>query len=1039
MFGLCAAAAPAEGFGTLPQPQLLTNLFQLRRCAEQEPAVAHSFRIVADVCDADCAAGVLALRDASGMEFIQLNLQGQEIKPGATVCLEANGYACKPKSFGLAGVPGMVVDNDGLHANTLKTGGTVLRAGINPIRVQWFNGIGNFNLSVEFEGPGLPRQPIPASALLRATVDSAKDKTNFSTGLDYRCYEGSWGRLPDFAKLQPARTGVATNFDLGVRTRNEHVALEFNGFINVPKAGAYTFYVASDDGSRLFAGEPSLKVFVLSNGPVPTVVEKVPATAAERNRRPWVTLEGTVNFAGIWSEGGELQMRVGKDDIRVAVFQNGDSMPNFPPQTKVRVSGIYEDVVTDDGTQIPGMLLVSSWQAVQAVPSSGIAATGDTGFFPGTTNSTLAIVSDIKALTPDQAKQRLPVSIRGVVTASLPSFRGAVVQDSTRGIFVSLQELKESESLQRGEFCEIGGVTDPGLFAPLIVAHRIDHLGTGRLPQPLHATWDQLMNGSLDTQYAEIEGAVITVDGQQIVMLTEGGKITLEINEFKPEVLAGYENARIRIRGCVFGPFNGDTRRLELGSLPVASATVQVLQAAPGVVFGAPQKSIGELSFYDPQTAPFRLLKVSGQVIYGKAGGYFLTDGTNGMHVTTRKPDHFAVGDKVDAVGFLELGGPVAELTEAVMRKTAAAPLPTPTLIAPDHLLRASHAGTLIQVRATLMNHWLERSESVLELQSGFLAFRARIDSGGHPAFLPPSGSRLELTGVYAPQGKGLADGNVSGFDLLLSSPAGVRILSTPPWWNLKRVLILAGILAALLCGVLVWNRELHRKVQERGRQLELEINNRQQAELKHAAEAERSRIARDLHDELGTGLTEVSLLASTGLGEFQGVEKKSDRFRVIADKARDLVSGLDVIVWAIDPKHNTLQSFTDYLESYTKELLAASDIVCRFRIPIECGTVTLAGTVRHSLLLAIKEALNNMMRHASAAEVELQVAQFDDHLEIVIADNGRGFDPVVIRRGHGLANLHDRLEALGGHCHVESQPGKGTTIKFIVPLPRSS
>jgi signal transduction histidine kinase len=252
-------------------------------------------------------------------------------------------------------------------------------------------------------------------------------------------------------------------------------------------------------------------------------------------------------------------------------------------------------------------------------------------------------------------------------------------------------------------------------------------------------------------------------------------------------------------------------------------------------------------------------------------------------------------------------------------------------------------------------------------------------------------------------------------------------------------VLVLVGLLAALLCAVLLWNKELQRKVQERGRQLEMEIRHRQQAELQHAAEAERSRIARDLHDELGAGLTEVSLLASAGLGEFQDAEKNSDRLRTVGEKARALVSGLDVIVWAVDPKHNSLQSFADYLESYTKELLSASGILCRFKIPIECGAVTLTGTARHSLLLAVKEALNNVIRHASATEVELQITQTENRLEIVIADNGCGFDGSTIRRGHGLVDLQERLKTLNGQCHIESQPGKRTIVKLIIPLPRDS
>jgi signal transduction histidine kinase len=1053
VFGLCAAAAAAEEPGSPPQPEWLTNLFQLRRCADQAPAVVHPFRIVADVLDADSASGVLVLRDLSGVEFIQLDLQGRAIEPGATVCLEGKGCGLKPKSFGLAVVPGMVVDNDGLHGMTVTSGTAFLHAGVNPITVQWFNRAGDFGLSVEYAGPGLPRQRIPSFFLSRANLDSATGATNLLAGLDYRCYEGSWGYLPDFGKLHPLKTGVATNFDLDVRTRNEYVGLKFNGFITIPRDGAYTFHVASDDGSRLFVGDSSLDVRVLSNVPPPAAIGKVPATAVERESRRWVTLEGTVDFVGVRNAGGELQIRVGNDEIRGDVFASGDFAPNFPPGAKVRVSGIYHDVITEDGSQVPGILLVSSWKDVRpALPASerrsanaisdGVTPKPSALDTASATNGipAIATAAEIKALPPDLANKQLPVSIRGVVTAILPAFlRGAVVQDSTKGIFISLQDMTDAKPLQRGEFCQIDGVTGPGMFAPVIVARRITHLGAGQLPQPLRATREQLINGSLDTQYAEIEGVVTAVHDQQIAMLTEGGKVTLNLSDFQSEDLAGYENALVRIRGCAFAFFNEQTHELDARSLRVMGGAVDVLQEAPRDLFDASQKSIGELLLYDPKAAPFRRLKVSGQIIHGRAGEYFLANGTNGMRVTTRNSDHFAIGELADAVGFPDLGGPIAELKEAVMRKTGHASLPAPTKLTPERQLLARYAGTLVEVDATLMNQWGEGPEYVLELQSGFLAFRARIDSRGQSIPLPPSGSRLELTGVYVPHGDRAGDGTVSGFELLLNSPAAIRVLATPPWWTLGRVLVLVGLLAALLCAVLLWNKELQRKVQARGRQLEMEIRHRQRAELQHAAEAERSRIARDLHDELGAGLTEVSLLASAGLGEFQDAEKNRDRLRTVGEKARALVSGLDVIVWAVDPKHNSLQSFADYLESYTKELLSASGILCRFKIPIECGAITLTGTARHSLLLAVKEALNNVIRHASATEVELQITQTENRLEIVIADNGCGFDGSTIRRGHGLVNLQERLKTLNGQCHIESQPGKGTIVKLIIPLSRDS
>ena len=1039
--------APAEESAP-PLPELVTNLFQLRRVAELETRVVHPFRIVADVMDVDVARRLLALRDASGMEFIQVDadFSNQNLESGATVYLEGKGSILKHKNFGLVMVPGMVVENDGLHASLVQSGTVVLPAGTNPIALQWFNRYWQLGLNVEYEGPDLPRQRIPSSAFSRAVVAGTAGRTNFAAGLDYRCYEGEWEALPDFGKYQPARIGIATNLDAQVRTRDDCVGLEFNGFITIPRAGAYTFHLTSDDGSRLFVGNGSVDLRVSDKPPAPGAAEHEPTSDFERNDHRWVTLEGTVTRAGIWGAGTELQLRVGNDHIRVEAFEGGDLLPSVLTNNEVRVSGLYQNVLTEAGIHVPGRLRVLNWKAVQPVrlspdprtirPETTTSLPADNAVVAGP-EAVLLRAAEIKALSSELAKRQLPVSIRGVVTAFRSRYTGAVIQDSTRGVFVDLLDLPGGEFLRRGEFYQIDGVTGPGLFAPVVVARRITHLGPGQLPTPLRATREQLVNGSLDTEYVEIDGIVTAIHAQRVELLTQGGKVALNLSDFRPEGLPGRAGDLVRIRGCFFAGFNQQTRKLEVGSMRVEGATIEILQRVQDNPFEAPRKSIGELLLYDPQAAPFRRLNVSGQIIYTQPGDCFLTDGTNGMHVTIRNAgsNSFAAGDLVDAVGFLELGGPAAELKEATMRKTGRALLPVPTKLAPDQLLLARHSATLVQVEATLMNQWREGADYVLELQSGFLAFKARINSGGLTINLPSLGSRLELTGAYAPLGIPTGDGTLNGFELLLPAPTGIRILATPPWWNLKRLLALAGILALLLCVVLVWNKELRRQVQERTRKWETEIRHRQRAELQQAAEAERSRIARDLHDELGTGLTEVSLLASAGLGQFLDGEKIRERFHGIAEKARALVSGLDVIVWAIDPKRNSLQSFADYLADYANELFSHSAIACRLRLRIEGGTITLSEAARHSLFLAVKEALHNVIRHAAAEEVELRILQVNDQMHIVITDNGRGCDLKTIRRGNGLTNLQERLQAMHGECHIESQPGGGTTVKFIVPL----
>jgi signal transduction histidine kinase len=164
-------------------------------------------------------------------------------------------------------------------------------------------------------------------------------------------------------------------------------------------------------------------------------------------------------------------------------------------------------------------------------------------------------------------------------------------------------------------------------------------------------------------------------------------------------------------------------------------------------------------------------------------------------------------------------------------------------------------------------------------------------------------------------------------------------------------------------------------------------------------------------------------------------LEELAALFRGIAAKARGLVTALDVIVWAVDPKDNSLESVADYLGDFAGEYLAHSGITCRFDIPVALPPIVLEGRLRHGLLLAVKETLNNVERHAQATEVEFRMAIADDQLEIVISDNGKGFDTKTKHRGNGLKNLPLRLAKLGGRYSIESSPGKGTMVTLGLRL----
>ncbi len=137
------------------------------------------------------------------------------------------------------------------------------------------------------------------------------------------------------------------------------------------------------------------------------------------------------------------------------------------------------------------------------------------------TESTLPVLTtaeQVHRLTREEAARGHEAVIRGVITCPLPEYEAAVIQDSTRGVYVSHLGSSLGEPPGMGELVEIEGVTDPGQFAPLIQARRIKRLGVGVFPLPVHSTWDQLINGSLDTQSVEIDGIVTSVRADEVTL-----------------------------------------------------------------------------------------------------------------------------------------------------------------------------------------------------------------------------------------------------------------------------------------------------------------------------------------------------------------------------------------------------------------------------------------------------------------------------------------------------------------------------------------
>jgi signal transduction histidine kinase len=159
---------------------------------------------------------------------------------------------------------------------------------------------------------------------------------------------------------------------------------------------------------------------------------------------------------------------------------------------------------------------------------------------------------------------------------------------------------------------------------------------------------------------------------------------------------------------------------------------------------------------------------------------------------------------------------------------------------------------------------------------------------------------------------------------------------------------------------------------------------------------------------------------------------------------AREVTRALDEIVWAVDPRHDTLDSLVSYMGKFAQDLLGAANIRCRLDLPIDLPAWPLTAEIRHNLFLAFKEALGNVLKHAAATEVRVSLRLQPDAFVLVVKDNGRGFaprgqDPTKSGRlvsGHGVANMTTRLERIGGRCEIATGIDEGTSVSFTLTVP---
>lgn len=257
-----------------------------------------------------------------------------------------------------------------------------------------------------------------------------------------------------------------------------------------------------------------------------------------------------------------------------------------------------------------------------------------------------------------------------------------------------------------------------------------------------------------------------------------------------------------------------------------------------------------------------------------------------------------------------------------------------------------------------------------------------------------------------------------------------------PFYWQTWWFRGLAGLVVLTSVGWIV-RHETRRRMQRRVEELERE----------RGIERERTRIAQDIHDDIGSRLTRITMLCQSVRSDVHQTPGVAGTVERIHDTAIEVTCALDEIVWAVNPQDDTLDSLACYMARIAQDVLSVANVGCRLDLPLDLPPTPLGTQIRHNLLLALKEALNNVIKHSGATEVQVSLALKEDAFEIAVKDNGRGFNPLAddasqngrVSHGNGLGNLQQRLQKIGGRCEIATEVGKGSCITFIVALPRPS
>jgi signal transduction histidine kinase len=677
------------------------------------------------------------------------------------------------------------------------------------------------------------------------------------------------------------------------------------------------------------------------------------------------------------------------------------------------------------------------------------AFSGAAGPAAGGPETVLTSAAQVRALSPEQAAQKIPVQLHGVVLADPAGGNSLVMQDATEAVYLTGPAGVVSK-FHQGDLIAVTGVTDPGGFAPVVNLRACQKTGTGPLPRPVPVTFGDLLRKQYDAQFIELSGIVRSCDPSpntndlrsRMEIITSGGeRLSVRLHERLPR--NDLVDAEVRLQGICYSRYNANRQFLSpvLDVPPGTAVTVE--KPAPADPWNTERIAVADLLKFAPQRDYGHRVRVRGVVTYchldSPDGSLWLRDGDRGLQVQSDQSATLQPGTAVEVLGFPARGDYSPVIEDALFRINGSSEIPRPALV--TNLTEAvNQDANLIQIQATLNSKRPVQDGWALTLNwlGNIVEARIKMPAGSRPpaAWTPnsvvrvsgicsvtPVSGNVALSGIWEP----------AGFSLQLRSPADLSIVVPSPWWTHDRIMVLlgwfAGVSVLLTVGVTLAAR----------RRLREQNTRRAMAEAEFAAIlSERNRLAREIHDTLAQGLTATSVqLRLARKDATHNPEQLAGRLNTAQTLVRESLEEARKSIWNMRSQVLETGDLVTALEGILKQLTKDTGTETRFEV---AGHVRrLAPAIENNVLRTGQEAITNAAKHAGARLLVVRLNFAEKNFTLTVSDNGCGFTPAnppqTTSGSFGLVGMRERAELMHGQLVIQSAPGEGTSITLRVPL----